>query len=215
MKSVLIIGLGNFGTLVARQISKMGHEIMAIDKDEERVNSIMEYVTDAQIGDSTNEDFLRSLGINNYDVCIVTIENDFQSSLVTTATLKELGGKFVIARAQREIQEKFLLRNGADQVVNPDKQMAKWTAIRYTSDHILDYIQLDENHGIYEVNIPDQWIGKTVGQIDIRKKYGINIMGVKEKGNMLLSVTPDTYLGSGKSMLVLGENKAIQKCFHL
>lgn len=215
MKSILLIGLNQFGSLLAKQFHERGHEIMAVDKDESRVNAVLPYVTSAQIGDSTNEAFLRSLGINNYDVCIVTIGGDFQSSLETTSLLKELGGKFVVSRADRDVQAKFLLRNGADEVLNPEKQIAEWAAIRYASNHILDYIKLDEEHAIFEVPVPKDWAGKSIGQIDIRKKYGINIMAVKENGNINLSVTPETVLSSNKTMLVLGELRAIQKCFRI
>ena len=213
MKSILVIGLGNFGKLIAKQIVELGHEVLAVDINEERVNDALSVVTNAMIGDSTNEAFLHSLGINNFDVCIVTIGSDFQSSLETTSLLKELGGKFVVARANREVQAKFLLRNGADEVVNPEKQMAKWTAIRYSSDHIIDYIKLDDEHDIFEVTIPDAWVGKTVSELDIRRKYGINIMATKQGGKMNLSVLPETVLTADKTLLVLGEHKAIQKCF--
>ena len=213
MKSILVIGLGNFGKLIAKQIVELGHEVLAVDINEERVNDALSVVTNAMIGDSTNEAFLHSLGINNFDVCIVTIGSDFQSSLETTSLLKELGGKLVVARANREVQAKFLLRNGADEVVNPEKQMAKWTAIRYSSDHIIDYINLDDEHDIFEVTIPDAWVGKTVSELDIRRKYGINIMATKQGGKMNLSVLPETVLTADKTLLVLGEHKAIQKCF--
>lgn len=215
MRSILLIGVNRFGSLLAKQFHEQGHQIMAVDKDEERINCILPYVTDAQIGDSTNEAFLRTLGVNNYDVCIVTIGGDFQSSLETTSLLKEMGGRLVVSRADRDVQTKFLLRNGADEVINPEKQIAEWAAIRYASDHVLDYIKLDEDHAIFEVPIPREWSGKTVGEIDIRKRYGINIMAVKENGKMNLSVRPDTVLNSSKTMLVLGEKKAIQKCFHM
>ncbi len=215
MKSILLIGLNNFGFMMARQLHNLGHEIMAVDINEERVNAILPLVTDAQIGDSTNEAFLKSLGVNNFDVCIVTIGSDFQGSLETTSLLKELGGKLVVSRANREVQAKFLLRNGADEVIIPEKQIAEWAAIRYASNHILDYIKLDEDNAIFEVTVPDNWVGKTVGQIDIRKKYGVNIMAVKENGKMDLSVTPDTVLEANKTMLVLGEHKALQRCFKI
>lgn len=215
MKSILLIGLNNFGFMMARQLHNLGHEIMAVDINEERVNSILPLVTDAQIGDSTNEAFLKSLGVNNFDVCIVTIGSDFQGSLETTSLLKELGGKLVVSRANREVQAKFLLRNGADEVIIPEKQIAEWAAIRYASNHILDYIKLDEDNAIFEVTVPDNWVGKTVGQIDIRKTYGVNIMAVKENGKMDLSVTPDTVLDANKTMLVLGEHKALQRCFKI
>ena len=215
MKSILLIGVNRFGSLLANQFSKLGHEIMAIDKNEDRVNAILPVVTDAQIGDSTNEMFLRSLGVNNFDVCIVTIGSDFQSSLETTSLLKELGGKMVVSRADRDVQAKFLLRNGADEVINPEKQIAQWAAIRYGSEHVLDYLKLDDDHAIYEVPIPRDWLGKSIGKIDIRKKYGINILAVKESGKTNLSVTPETVLSGDKTLLVLGKQKAIEKCFRI
>lgn len=215
MKSVLVIGLGNFGMLTVKEIHELGHQVMAIDKNEERVNSALPYVTNALIGDSTNEKFLGSLGINNFDVCIETIGNDFQSSLETTCLLKELGGKVVVSRANREVQAKFLLRNGADEVVNPEKQIAKWTAIRYTSDYILDYIKLDDDYAIFEVKIPLEWIGKSIRQVDIRQKYKINVMAIKKNGHMNLAISADDIFTSDETLLVIGEHKAIQKCFHI
>ena len=215
MKSILLIGVGRFGKHIALQLNQLGHQVMAVDNDEERVNEILPYVTDAQIGDSTNAEFLKSLGVNNFDVCIVAIAGDFQSSLETTSNLKELGAPLVVARAARDVQAKFLLRNGADEILYPEKQLAKWAAIRYGSDHILDYIELDDTHSIFEVSVPKAWLGKTVGQLDIRKKYGFNIMAVKQNGKMNASVTPDTLLTSDKTLLVLGEYRALQKYFHI
>ena len=215
MKSVLLIGLGNFGKHIALQLNQLGHQVMGVDHNEDRVNDAMDIVTNAQIGDSTNEEFLRTLGIDNYDVCIVAIGGNFQSSLETTYSLKELGAKMVVSRAERDGQAKFLLRNGADEVVYPEKQVAKWAAIRYSSDHILDYIELDETHSIFEVAVPKGWIGKSVGEIDIRKKYNINIIGVKQNGKTNVAVTPDTLLFENKTLLVIGEDKALQKCFHI
>ncbi len=215
MRSILLIGVNCFGSMLAKQFHDQGHQIMAVDKDEERINKILPLVTDAQIGDSTSETFLRTLGINNYDICIVTIGGDFQSSLETTSLLKELGGRFVVSRADRDVQAKFLLRNGADEVINPEKQIAEWAAIRYASDNILDYIKLDDDHAIFEVPIPREWSGKSIGQIDIRKKYDITIMAVKEQGKMNLSVRPETVLDGKKTVLVLGEQRAIQKCFRI
>lgn len=215
MKSILLIGLGRFGKHIALQLNQLGHQVMGVDHDEDRVNDAMDIVTKAQIGDSTNEEFLRSLGIDNYDVCIVAIGNDFQSSLETTCSLKELGAKFVVSRAERDGQAKFLLRNGADDVVYPEKQVAKWAAIRYSSDHILDYIELDDTHSIFEVSVPKAWVGLSIGQLDIRRKFNINIMAVKKNGKMSVSITPDTVLTEDKTMLVLGEYKTLLKCFHI
>ncbi|MCD8221478.1 MAG: TrkA family potassium uptake protein [Clostridiales bacterium] len=215
MKTILLIGLGRFGRHIALQLNQMGHQVMAVDHIEERVNDILPFVTNAQIGDSTNEDFLRSLGIRNYDVCIVAIGDNFQSSLETTSLLETLGAKMIVSRAARDVHAKFLLRNGADEVVYPEKQLARWAAIRYSSDHILDYIELDEDHAIFEVSVPRDWVGKSIGQLDVRKKYNINIMAVKNHGRMNVSVTPDIMLTKDQTMLVLGEYRCLQKCFHI
>ena len=187
MKSVLLIGLGRFGKFIAMKLHTMGHQVMAVDTSEERVNALLPYVTNAQIGDSTNEEFLASLGIGNYDSCIVAIGDNFQNSLETAYLLKELGAKKVIARA--------------------------WTAIRCSSDNILEYFELDNEYAIFELEIPHEWNGKPIAQLDIRKKFGINILGIRENGRLNMSITPDTVLGRNKSILVLGQEKAVHKCF--
>ena len=215
MKSVLLIGLGRFGKHIAMKLNQLGHYVMAIDKEEERVDAVLPYVTSAQIGDSTNADYLETLGIRNFDVCIVAIGNDFQSSLETTSNLKELGAKLVVSRASRDVQAKFLLRNGADEVIYPEKQMANWAAIRYSADHILDYIELDDGYAIFEVSVPENWIGLSVGEIDIRKKYNVNILGFKNNGKMDMGITPNTVFKNDQTLLVVGEYKALQKCFHI
>lgn len=215
MKNVLLIGAGRFGRHLAMQMLQLGHQVMAVDLSEERINEILPYVTTAQIGDSTNAEFLRSLGIGNYDICFVTISGSFQNSLETTSLLKELGAKCVVSRAERDVQAKFLLRNGADHVVYPEKQLAKWTAIRYTADHIFDYIEIDKQHAIFEVAIPKAWIGKSIGELNIRKLYGINILGIKKDGKTSVSVSPDIILTDDITILVIGEYKALQKCFQL
>ena len=215
MKNILLIGLGRFGRHIALQLNKLGHEVMAVDSNEERVNEILLIVTNAQIGDSTNTEFLKSLGIGNFDVCIVTIGGNFQNSLETTSLLKELGAKLVVSRAERDVQEKFLLRNGADEVVYPEKQVANWAAIRYTADHIRDYIEVDDAHAIFEVEVPEEWIGKTVGELDIRRKYSINIMATKENGKINMAVSPETVLTGNITLLVLGAYKELQKCFRI
>ena len=215
MKSILLIGLGRFGKHVAMHLHNLGHQVMAVDSTEERVNAVLPYVTEAQIGDSTNTEFLKSLGIGNFDVCIVTIGGNFQNSLETTSLLKELGAKLVVSRAERDVQEKFLLRNGADEVIYPEKQVANWAAIRYTADHIRDYIEVDEAHAIFEVEVPKGWIGKTVGELDIRRKYSINIMATKENEKINMAVSSETVLTDKITLLVLGAYKELQKCFRI
>ncbi|MBE6837518.1 MAG: TrkA family potassium uptake protein [Ruminococcus sp.] len=215
MKSILLIGIGRFGKHIALSLNKLGHQVLAIDNREDRVNEILPYVTNAQIGDSTSMEFLDSLGVENFDVCFVAIGKDFQSSLETTSTLKELGAKMVVSCAASAIHSKFLLKNGADEVVYPEMQVAKWAAIRYSADHILDYIEIDDSYSIFEVSVPKAWLGLSIGQLDIRKKYNINILGLKQNGKMDVSITPDTILTEDKTMLVLGEYKSLHKCFHI
>ena len=215
MKSVLLIGLGRFGRHIAMKLDEMRHQVMAVDKNEDRVNAVLPFVTNAQIGDSTNEEFMESLGVNNFGVCIVAIGNDFQSSLETTSLLKELGAKTVVSRAARDVHAKFLIRNGADEIVYPEKQLAAWTAIRYTADHILDYIELDSNHAIFEIAVPKKWVGKSVMEADARKNHGINIMAIKRNGKMDLNFTPQTVFMPEDTILVLGKTKDIQKGFHI
>ena len=212
MKSILLIGLGRFGRHIAIKLDELNHQVMAVDNNESRVEAVLPYVRNAQIGDATNEDFIRSLGVRNFDVCIVAIGDNFQSSLETTSLLKELGAKMVVSRAARDVHAKFLLRNGADEV---EKQLASWTAIRYSADHIFDYVELDEEHGIFEISIPDAWIGKTVGELDIRKKYNVNIMALRCNGVLDMNIASETLLGDDQTMLVLGNIKNIQKQFHI
>ncbi|MBQ7183195.1 MAG: TrkA family potassium uptake protein [Clostridia bacterium] len=213
MKSVLLIGLGLFGQKIALELNKLNHEVMAVDTDEEKINRVLPYVTDAQIGDATDENFLSSLGVSDYDVCFVTIGDDFQNSLETTSLLKDLGARRVVARASDDVHRKFLLRNGADEVVYPEGQLAAWTVMRYTTEHVKDFIDLDGEYDIYEIQVPDEWSGKTVGGLDIRKKYNLNLLAVREDGKPSMGVSSDTLLLSGQTIFVLGKWKDIQKCF--
>lgn len=215
MKTVLLIGLGRFGKHIAMKMNELHHQVMAVDKNEERVEALLPYVTNAQIGDSTNEEFLKSLGVRNFDLCIVTIGSDFQSSLETTSLLKELGAKLVVSRASRDIHAKFLLRNGADEVLYPERQLASWASIRYTSDHIADYVEIDKDYGIFEVEVPMNWYEKTIRQLDIRNRYNVNILGIKRDEKISMNIAPDTQLQQDDTIMVLGKLTDVQKCFHI
>lgn len=215
MKSVLLIGLGRFGRHMAQKLRDLHHEVLAIDKDEQRVNEALPYVTSAQIGDSTNEKFISSLGVRNFDLCVVAIGDDFQSSLETTALLKDHGAPFVLTRATRDVHAKFFLRNGADDVIYPEKQMASWAAVRYSSDHIFDYIELTPDHAIYETAVPKSWEGKTVGQIGVRQKYRINILATKKNGQLDPLPGATHCFRADETLLILGDKREIQKFMHL
>ena len=213
MKTVLLIGLGRFGRHIARRLYDLDHQVLAVDSNEDCVNRVLSYVTSAQICDSTNPAVLATLGLKEFDVCIVAIGDDFQSSLETVALLKELGARKVIARAATGTQEKFLLRNGADEVVYPEKQLASWVAVRCTSDHMLDYIELDGDYSLYELAVPEQWEGKSLLEMDLRKKYGINVLGIRKNGKLDMNVRPETVFGGTMSVLLLGNDRAVQRCF--
>lgn len=214
MKSVLIIGAGQFGCHIAKVMSGLKCEIMAVDIKESSVNEILPYVTNAQIGDGTNKDFLMSLGIRNYDVCIVSIGDNFQTSLEATALLKEMGASLVISRASNDVQEKFLLRNGADEVVYPEKISAKRLAVKMSSDAILDFIELDENYSIYEMAMPKEWLGKNLVQLDVRRKYNINIISLKRDGKIIIP-SADTIMYAQDVLYVIGDMKDLKKCFKI
>lgn len=215
MKSILVIGLGRFGRHVAMKLNELKHEVMAVDMKEERVEAVLPFVESAQIGDCTNGEFLGTLGVRNFDVCIVAIGDNFQSSLETTSLLKELGAKMVVSRAARDVHAKFLLRNGADEVVYPEKQLASWTAVRYSADHIFDYIELNDEFGIFEVSVPVGWSGRTIGQLDIRNKMKMSILALKRDGKLDLNMNSGTCLYSDERILVLGNVKDIQKFFKI
>lgn len=209
MKSILLIGLGRFGRHIAEKLHDMQHAVLAVDHDEDRVNRILPLVTNALIADSTNADFLQSLDIPSFDVCIVAIGDDFQSSLETTSLLKEFGARYVVARASRDIHEKFLLRNGADETVYPERQLALWTAIRCGSNHILDYFPLSDEYAIYEVPVPRAWAGKSIGELDVRRRHHLNILGIKAADRIDLNISAQTILAANAAVLVAGKQEDV------
>ena len=211
MKSFLLIGLGRFGRHMALKLHEQKHEVLAVDINEERVNEVLPFVTSAQIGDGTNEQFVSSLGVRNFDLCVVAIGDNFQSSLETTALLKDCGASFVVARANRDVHAKFLLRNGADDVVYPEKEMAVRTAVKYSSNNVFDYIELTPEHSIYETPVPASWEGKSIVQLSVRTRYHISVLAIKRHGQLEPLPKPDHLFHSDETMLILGENRDIQK----
>ena len=209
MKSILLIGLGRFGRYIAKKLHDMQHAVLAVDHDEDRVNRILPLVTNALIADSTNADFLQSLDIPSFDVCIVAIGDDFQSSLETTSLLKEFGARYVVARASRDMHEKFLLRNGADETVSPERQLALWTANRCGSNHILDYFPLSDEYAIYEVAVPAAWEGKSIGELDVRRQHHLNILGIKAGDRIDLNISAQTILAANAAVLVAGRQEDV------
>ena len=211
MKTVLLIGLGRFGRHAARKLHELGHQVLAVDRDEQNVNAALPYTASALIGDSTNPEFLATLGVETFDVCVVAIGDNFQSSLETTALLKECGAKFIVSRASRDVQEKLLLNNGADEVVYPERQLAEWAAICYSSDYILDYIAVGEDFSVYEIRIPEKWVGRSLTGLNIRRRYRINVIALKREGRILADIEPDSPLPGDVTLLVIGRDADVQR----
>lgn len=211
MKSILIIGLGRFGKYMASKFYELKNEVMAVDKNEERVNEALLFVTSAQIGDSTNEQFIASLGVRNFDLCVVAIGDNFQNSLETAALLKDYGAKFVLARATCDVHAKFLLRNGADKVVYTEKEMAIRLAVKYSMDNIFDYIELTPEYSIYEVSVPPAWMGKSIIQLAIRTKYHISILATKKEQKIFPLPKADYVFNGSETLIIMGRHEDVRK----
>jgi len=210
-KSVLVIGLGRFGRYITKKFSELGDEVMAIDLDEDKVHDIMPFVVDAKIANCRREDTLKSIGVTNFDLCFVCIGTNFQSSLEITCLLKDLGAKKVISKASDEFHAKFLRRNGADEVVFPEKYSAEKLATKYSSNHIFDYIELSDEIAIYEIPVVQSWVDKTIMDLDIRKKYRINILAIKNGERIRSLPGADYEFNTNDHLIVLGEQNDVEK----
>ena len=211
MKSFLVVGVGRFGRHLCKKLFELGYDVMAVDRNEDCIEQVLPYTLNSMIGDSTKADFIKSIGVSNFDVCFVAIGDDFQTSLETTSLLGECGAKHVVSRASRDTQAKFLLRNGANDVVYPERQLAEWTAIRFSSNNISNYIELPGENSIFECKVPKNWEGKTILELDIRKKYKVNVMAVKKEDNWYMTITPKIKFEKDQDILVYGANKYLQK----
>lgn len=213
MKSFLIIGMGRFGHHLTLNLLKQGCEVMIVDSCQERMEDLLSVVTSAKIGDCTKEEVLKNLSVKSYDACIVCIGTNFQSSLEITSLLKELGAKKVISKATRDIHAKFLLRNGADEVIYPDRDIAEKLAVEYSNDNIFDYIELSGEYAVYEVPLMREWEGHSIKALNIRARYNINILGVKDesKTKTTLLPGPDFVFEKGQHVLVAGSKDDINK----
>lgn len=205
MKSILIIGIGAFGRHLTEKMVDLKNDVMIVDRNEAIIDDMSAIVTDAHIGDCTKEDVLRSLGVSNFDICFVTIGDNFQSSLEITSLLKDLGAKYVISKASRDIQAKFLLRNGADEVIYPDKDMAKKLAIRCSAENVFDFIEITPEYSIFEIPIMKSWVGSSLQGIDVRKKYHINILTIKNGNNIMAVPKADYIFKENDLIIVLGK----------
>jgi len=211
MKSVLIIGLGRFGRHMAMKFIEQGNDVMAVERNEERADEMAPDIRNLQIGDATNEDFLRSLGVGNYDICVVGIGESFQTALEVTVLLKDLGAKYVVARATRDIYKKLLLRNGADHVVYAEREVAERLAVRYgTGSSVFDYIELTPEYGIYEIGLPDNWVGHSILEQEVRSRYHVSILAIKRGQSLFPMPHPDYRFTEGETLMVMGAHKDIK-----
>lgn len=211
MKSILIIGMGRFGRHLCKNLADLGNEVMIVDEKEENLEELLPYVVSAKIGDCTNEAVLRSLGVANFDLCFICIGTNFQSSLEITSLIKELGAKFVVSKANRDIHAKFLLRNGADEVIYPDRDIAEKLAVRYSANHIFDYIELTDEYSIYEIPPLPSWIGKSLKESGIRNQYNISILGTKVGGRAKLMPQADYVIEADEHLMVIGKKSDIDR----
>lgn len=211
MKSVLIIGMGRLGHHLCMNMAHMGNEIMIVDKNEENMQDLLSYAMMAKVGDCTKEEVLKSLGVGNFDICFVCIGSDFQNSLEITSLLKELGASYVVSKATRDIQAKFLLRNGADEVIYPERDAAERCAVKYGSNKVFDYIEMAEGYSILEIPPMHGWVGKSIGQLAVRSRYHVSILGIKVDGHLQFLPHPDRVLDKKDHLMIVGMKKDIDR----
>jgi len=212
MKSILVIGLGRFGTHLAKKLMELGNEVMVVDWNEELVDDIAPFVTKAQIGDCMDIDVLKSLGVRNFDICFVCISENFQSSLEITSQLKELGAPYVISKADREIHAKFLLKIGADDIIYPERDMAQRAAVKYSANNTFDYMELTHEYAILEIKVPRNWVNRSIGELMIRSKYNVNVIGIKKDKYMMMPITnPEYFFNEDDHIIVAGLKKSLLK----
>ncbi len=210
-KEFAVIGLGRFGGSICRELSKLGMSVLAIDKNEDIINEYSDIVTHAVVGDSTDEKMLKSVGIRNFDHVIVAIGNDIQASILTTLIIKEMGVKEVTAKALNDYHEKVLWKIGADHVIHPERDMGKRIAHHLVSPNVLDYLELSDEHSIVEISVNKSIAGYTIGGLDIRAKYGINILAIKRDKEIIISPNADEVLHYGDILIAIGADKHINR----
>lgn len=205
MRSFLVIGLGSFGTHLTRKLMELGNEVMAVDKNEERVTPMASVATAALVGDCQDEQVLASLGVSNFDVCFVCVKDDFQCSLEVTAMLKEMGAKCVVSRADREKQIRFLKKIGADHVIHTEMDMAHRAAMRFSARNAFEYFELTPKYAILELETPTEWEGHTVAEMDVRHRYSVNILGIKRGDEVIPLLDPEYRFEPDTHLIIAGD----------
>lgn len=209
-KQYAVIGMGRFGSTIAKALTEMNFEVLAIDSSEQRVQEVVNSVTHAVAADSTDEEALRALGVRNFDVVVVAIGQDIQSSILTTLILKDLGVKTLIVKAQNDLHGKVLHKIGADKVVFPERDMGLRVAHHLVSPNILDYIEISDDYSIIEIKAPQQMIGKSLKQLDIRAKYKCNVMAIKVNSVMNIAPYADDLIENENILVIVGKNSDLK-----
>lgn len=215
MKSILVIGIGRFGRHLSHKLIELGNEVMMVDIEEENLREFLHLATSVQIGDCTKEEVLRSLGVSNFDLCFVCMGTNFQSSLEITSLLKDLGAKHVISKASRDIHVKFLLRNGADEVIDPERDMAEKLAVRYSENNLFNYIELTKDVSIYEITPADNWIGQTIKEVNFRAKYHVSILATKAGEKVVPLPSVDHIFKMDEHLIVMGHYNDVERILKL
>lgn len=208
MKSFLVLGLGRFGRHLTLKLLELGNEVMVVDQDEERVAQLAGAATAACVGDCQDERMLASLGVRDFDVCFVCISDDFQASLEATAALKDLGARCVVARADREKQIKFLKKIGADHVIHAEMDMAHRVAMRFSARNAFEYFELTPSYAVFEIETPEEWVGQTVTEVDVRRRYNVNILGLKAEGEITPLLDPAYRFQEDTHLIIAGDKDA-------
>lgn len=209
MKTYVIAGLGRFGTAAALRLSELGNEVLVIDRNAEAVQQISGHVTHAVVGDAQDQEVLRALGVRNYDCAIVAIGSDLSGSVLTTLNFKELGIPMVICKAHDASHRKVLEKVGADRVIIPEQEMARKLAQSLSSSNVLDFIELSKDYGIVEFSAPSKWEGKTLRQLNIRAKVGVNVIAIRKGEETQVSPGPDYEIGKDDTIVALGKYEAL------
>lgn len=210
MKTFLIIGAGRFGMHLAKNLCQMGNEVMIVDQDEKVINEISNTVTATEIGDFTVKSNLAALGVDDYDYVFVALSS-FQNSLIIVDYLKELGAKFVIAKAASELHEKFLLKNGADKIVYPERDAGYMEAVTYSNNNVHDYIKLSDDAGIYEIEAPTKWCGKSLSGLNVRRIHNVSVIARRSGLSVYPINDPEYVFTKSEHIFVMGDKKDIRK----
>lgn len=211
MKSFMIIGMGRFGTSTALTLAELGHEVLAVDNREERINAVKDRVLHAVVADTTDERVLSQLGVRNFDCVVICVGDDLRSSVLTTVLCRELGAKRIVAKAQDALHAKLLLKTGADRAVQPEHDGGVRLARSLISESIIDSLDLSEDYSIHEIHVPEGWVGKSLAGLDVRKRFGLSVVAIRREGMVLVNLRPQEPFLRGDAIFVLGDNDNLER----